>query len=579
MPAFAGVALELLGRVPRRLAARSLTATGTAGIGLALAICATGWFTAGARSATVKGVLALGAGYLALLAARGLTDPAVVPGTVNLDRQAWAVRLAERAFECLAYAGLTAGAARLGWTGMWQLGLSLLALVAVRETLRACSPAAVRPESQAGWFRWAVLALAGEPLGARVLLIVVVAPIWGPRIALVALLDWTIVAVGLAFIFGTAAWQRRRPPRERKPQRTEAVPTSLAVMLRPGRPAELEGKSTGGEPGREPIAVLRMRLKRPPHDFADASLADASGPGVDAGFAHGSTSDASFVSASFADGPRGESDFVGASFGGAPAADAGYADGPAGGPSFRGGPRGESGTTGGRGAAYPEGPERDSEEAFDQEVHQGLAGAWTLPPREDKVTARMAPALAVIMRCRDDGPIARRFGALVRGQLIPLPPALLALVAVALLAHLGFRDLPGFLLLAPPIVMLVAAPGASHPHDGRLDWVVPGVLLGAQFIYMAALGFATGVPPAITFLLCAAVAVWYADLAAPWSPALPRIGRSEWLGWEGRLLVCGLGAAAGLTMVAYLALTAYLAVLICWKLSTGYSGSREGDCR
>ena len=177
--------------------------------------------------------------------------------------------------------------------------------------------------------------------------------------------------------------------------------------------------------------------------------------------------------------------------------------------------------------------------------------------------------------------ISRWVGGLVRGQLTPLPPALVALTAVAVLAHLGLRDLPGFLTLAPPIMMLVAAPGSSHWHDGRLDWLVPAVLQGAQYIYIAALGFASGVPAAVTFLLAAAVAVRYADLSSPVSPPptspTHSARRPEWLGWEGRMLVCGLGAAMGVAMFAYLALAAYLAVLLGSKVVTGYSGSREGD--
>ncbi|MGH3407328.1 MAG: DUF5941 domain-containing protein, partial [Streptosporangiaceae bacterium] len=196
---------------------------------------------------------------------------------------------------------------------------------------------------------------------------------------------------------------------------------------------------------------------------------------------------------------------------------------------------------------------------------------------------RLPAALAVIARCRDDGLISRWAGGLVRGQLTPLPPALVALAAVALLAHLGLRDLPGFLTLAPPLMMLVAAPGSSHWHDGRLDWLVPAVLLGAQYIYITALGFASGVPAAVIFLLAAVVAVHYADLGSPptsptrpGSPAGPS-RRPEWLGWEGRMLVCGLGAAVGVAMFAYLALAAYLAFLLGSKVVTGYSGSREGD--
>ncbi|HMG64544.1 MAG TPA: DUF5941 domain-containing protein [Streptosporangiaceae bacterium] len=261
---------------------------------------------------------------------------------------------------------------------------------------------------------------------------------------------------------------------------------------------------------------------------------------------------------------------------------------------------------------------------------------------------------AAVLRNRDDGALARWFGSLVRGQLMPLPPALLALAAVAMLAHLGLRDLPGLLILAPALVMLVAAPGASHRHDGRFDWLVPAVLQGAQYVYIAALGFAAGVPALITFLLCAAVALHYADLGSAGSPILlgvrragsaqaarrrrrrpaaggtaarpgrprrsfqERLGQARpgqpaalagtragaraggqqagdepqpgaqrppatelgmWMGWEGRMIAVGLGAAMGVAMFAYLALAGYLGWMICCKVRVSYLGLREGDVR
>ena len=54
---------------------------------------------------------------------------------------------------------------------------------------------------------------------------------------------------------------------------------------------------------------------------------------------------------------------------------------------------------------------------------------------------------------RDDGPLARFAGALVRGQLVPLPPAVAGLTATVLLATLGLRDLDG--------------PGPAHPGGGH----------------------------------------------------------------------------------------------------------------
>src|SRR5262249_10879478 len=136
-------------------------------------------------------------------------------------------------------------------------------------------------------------------------------------------------------------------------------------------------------------------------------------------------------------------------------------------------------------------------------------------------------------------------------------------------------------------------PGASHPHDGRLDWLAPVVPIGAQFLYLAALGSAARVPAGVTFALCAVIAVHYADLcsagspgpadvpvsAQPAGPVRALLASGSWLGWDGRMLACGLGAAMGVTLFAYLVLAAYLGVLICWKVLTSYVALREGDRR
>jgi hypothetical protein len=111
--------------------------------------------------------------------------------------------------------------------------------------------------------------------------------------------------------------------------------------------------------------------------------------------------------------------------------------------------------------------------------------------------------------------------------------------------------------------MLLAAPGASHPHNGRFNWLVPALLQAGQYIYLASLGSASGVPAPVTFGLCAVTAIWQADLAF----ARARGTRLDiGLGWEGRMLFAGLGAAVGLAMLAYLVLTAYLGVLVCAEI-------------
>jgi hypothetical protein len=212
--------------------------------------------------------------------------------------------------------------------------------------------------------------------------------------------------------------------------------------------------------------------------------------------------------------------------------------------------------------------------------------ALSAPGRQPgRARARVARPL---LACRDDGPVALRVGRLVRGNLIPLPPAIAGTAAAAMLALLGLRDLPGSILLTPLVVMLLAAPGCSHPHDGRLDWLVPALLQTGQFIYIATLGYAAGVPAPVTFSLCVVVAAWYADVA--WcaaarrparSPAVPAQAGHQALasgpGWEGRMLAVGLGAILGIATFAYLLLTAYLVVLICWRLMTSWLAAVDGD--
>ncbi len=188
-----------------------------------------------------------------------------------------------------------------------------------------------------------------------------------------------------------------------------------------------------------------------------------------------------------------------------------------------------------------------------------------------------------IAASRDDGPAARLAGQLVRGQLVPLPPALAGLAATALLAVLGLGNLTGFVALAPVAAMLLAAPGASHPHDGRLDWLVPLVLHATQCIYLAALGFAAGVPGPVTFGLISVVALRQLDVAgrARQSAGAGTAGVVGWptqpsgLGWDGRILVVGLAAVLGFVTPVYLGLTAYLGLLLGRAVLSGWLAVRE----
>jgi len=201
------------------------------------------------------------------------------------------------------------------------------------------------------------------------------------------------------------------------------------------------------------------------------------------------------------------------------------------------------------------------------------------PRREPKPKTVLDPqARATIAAYRDDGAAAVWLSRVVRGQFVPLPPAVAGLVAASFLAWLGMRNLPGMLLLTPLVVMLLAAFGSGHPHNGRLDWLVPAVLVAGQLVYIAAIGFSFGVPAPATFTLCALIALRYVDLARR-EPRNAAQAADTRPGWEGRMLVVGIGAMLGIATVAYVALAAYVAALICGRLKAGLLAAGDGARR
>ncbi|MDX6333938.1 MAG: hypothetical protein QOG05_1278 [Streptosporangiaceae bacterium] len=201
-----------------------------------------------------------------------------------------------------------------------------------------------------------------------------------------------------------------------------------------------------------------------------------------------------------------------------------------------------------------------------------VALAWAVAgPRPQSGSARPAgspppaPRPADIVAARDDGPIARFAGSLVRGQLVPLPPAVAGLTATILLATLGLHDLAGPVLLTPVAAMLLAAPGSAHPHHGPLDWLTPLVIQAGQYAYLAALGFAKGVPGPLVFALTGLVGLRQLDAAYRARQPLPAGDPRGGIGWEGRMLAAGVGAMLGVATFSYLALTVYLL----WLLGSG----------
>jgi len=221
-------------------------------------------------------------------------------------------------------------------------------------------------------------------------------------------------------------------------------------------------------------------------------------------------------------------------------------------------------------APSPSRPDSGLDPALDE-----LISAAAARPRKPKPKAVADPAaVATLMACRDDGSVSVRLGQLVRGEFVPLPPAVAGLAATCFLAWLGMRNLPGVLLLTPLVVLLLAGFGSTSAHDGRLDWLTPAVLLAAQLVYLATVGFSFRIPAPVTFGVCALTALRYVELAT-------RVRPSAWhppdtrLGWEGRMLLAGLGPMFGIAIVGYLVLAAYLVALVCQGAAASYLAARD----
>jgi hypothetical protein len=159
---------------------------------------------------------------------------------------------------------------------------------------------------------------------------------------------------------------------------------------------------------------------------------------------------------------------------------------------------------------------------------------------------------------RGDGRIAIWIGKWVDGKVPPLPPLLVGLLVTGVLAALGLKNLSGILLLTPVEAMLLAAFASWHPHDGRSDWLVPPLLQAGEYVFLAEIGYAGRVWPAMTFAVVAAVGLRHLDLAYRVRGGLANGVDRRGLGWEGRMLIAGVAAAIGIAPLAYTALAIYL---------------------
>jgi hypothetical protein len=175
--------------------------------------------------------------------------------------------------------------------------------------------------------------------------------------------------------------------------------------------------------------------------------------------------------------------------------------------------------------------------------------------------------------CRGDGPLAVWIGRFVAGRLPPLPPLLVGLLVTGMLVALGLQNLPGILVLTPVEAMMLAALASWHAHDGRRDWLAPPLLQAGEYVYLAAAGFAGRVWAPVTMALLAAVVLRHQELAhqSRAQPARRPHADRRGLGWEGRMIIVGIAAAAGILKVGYPLLAVYLWAVLAWEFAAGWS--------
>ncbi|MBX6769028.1 MAG: hypothetical protein IRY90_18080 [Actinomadura rubrobrunea] len=180
---------------------------------------------------------------------------------------------------------------------------------------------------------------------------------------------------------------------------------------------------------------------------------------------------------------------------------------------------------------------------------------------------------------RGDGPVCLALARLARGQLPPLPGALTAAAVAAVLTTAGLGHERGPALFVPVAVLLLTGPAATHPHNGRFDWLVPPLIRAIEYGYLAGLGFAKGVPAPLVYALLAVLAYHHHDTVYRTRQGLrpgARLSRAG-LGWEGRTLVVAAAGLVGPLPFAYAALAAYLGVLFAGESVTTWLRTGRGS--
>jgi hypothetical protein len=177
-----------------------------------------------------------------------------------------------------------------------------------------------------------------------------------------------------------------------------------------------------------------------------------------------------------------------------------------------------------------------------------LAFAYTLALRSLRSLSMRVGVLDTVdtSRHRDDGPLTRAVLGRARVAQPLVTGSAAALAALAVVAALLGQDRARPVLVLAGLSVLVAGLSARAGHGGPLDWLVPAALRAAEYLVVVAVGLSGAVPPPVVFLLLFVLALHHYDLTARMEKGAPAPGGpAVLLGWDGRVVLLVLAAAAG----------------------------------
>jgi phosphatidylglycerophosphate synthase len=207
-------------------------------------------------------------------------------------------------------------------------------------------------------------------------------------------------------------------------------------------------------------------------------------------------------------------------------------------------------------------------------VWGGLAMAYTLALRSLRALSMKVPVMTTVdlARHRDDGPLVRALARVVPGA-GRLPALPMAALAAATASGMIFWGTPGAAIAFGGAVALLAGLPAHAAHAGALDWLVPAALRAAEYLFVAGVGTACGVPLPLVFVLLFALALRHYDLTARMEKRAAEAPTRRWdPGWDGRVLILAAGAVAGAATATVVLIAGYVGVMFC----VGVLGARAG---